>query len=96
MLVLTLPEDIESRLKSIADRLGIDPADYANKLLARALPPAKVDQATLDLLARWDIEDQTDDPKEIAKRQKDFEDLKNALNETRRITEGPDARMIFP
>jgi hypothetical protein len=40
-----------------------------------------VDQATLDLLAKWDAEDATDDPAEIARRQEEWEEFRKAMNE---------------
>ena len=54
------------------------------------------DRATLDLLAQWDREDQTDDIQEIARRNRDFEELKEGLNRNRTESGGPDARRVFP
>lgn len=39
------------------------------------------DQATLDLLARWDDEDQPDDPEEIRRRQAEREEFRRLMNE---------------
>jgi hypothetical protein len=39
MLTITLPPEIESRLKCEAKRNGIDASDYASKLIAEHLPP---------------------------------------------------------
>jgi hypothetical protein len=90
--------ETERRLKSEAARLGVDEAEYARSLIERSLPPAapNKNQAMLDLLAQWDKEDQTDDPAEIERRTRDWEELKEALNRNRLESGGPNARKIFP
>jgi hypothetical protein len=92
-LIIEIPAETEHRLKTEAARLGIDAAKYASQLIEQGLqPPPAIDHATLDLLAQWDREDETDDPSEIARRNQDFEELKLALNQNRLASGGPNAR----
>jgi hypothetical protein len=97
-LKIDFPPETERRLKSEAARLGVDEAEYAKRVIERSLPPTAVaaDQATLDLLARWDREDQTADPAEIARRNREFEELKASMNRNRVESGGADARKVFP
>ena len=84
-LTIDISSETQSRLKNEAARLGIDEAEYARRLIEQSLPRAKtppaIDQATLDLFARWDVEDQTDDPAEIARRKKQWEEFRDSMNE---------------
>lgn len=43
---------------------------------------------TLDLIARWDAEDATDDPDEIVRRQREAEEFMQSLARSRREMEG--------
>ncbi len=96
MLTVDLPLEIEHRLKWEATRQGMDAADYARKLLEAALSMPAVDQATIDLLDQWDREEATDDPQELARRQHDVEEFKEAMNRNRLEMEGPQSRKIYP
>jgi len=40
-------------------------------------------KALREMFASWDVEDATDDPQEIARRQQEWEELKQALNANR-------------
>jgi hypothetical protein len=97
-LSINIAPDVERRLKEEAARQGIDAAEYAKRVVERSLPAVvgTRDQATLDLLAQWDREDQTDDPAEIERRNREFEELKESLNRNRLESGGPNARKIFP
>ena len=67
-LSIDIDERVKARLDEEARRRGIGPADYARQLIEQSLPPGNGDEpnrATLELLARWDREDQTDDPAEL-------------------------------
>jgi hypothetical protein len=89
---------MEQRLKQEAARQGLNESEYARRVLERNLPRATgtIDQPTLDLFAQWDREDQTDDPLEIERRNREFEELKESLNRNRLESGGPNARKIFP
>lgn len=68
-LTIDLNPEAESRLKTAAKRRGVRPEVFAKQIIEEHLPIIETggtDQATLDLLARWDVEDATTDPKEIA------------------------------
>ena len=86
MMTVALPEDLESQLHAEASRHGMQAVDYAVSLIRLALPAAKppkpeADQVTLDLLARWDAEDRTDDPVEIQRRNAQWEEFRRSMNE---------------
>ena len=97
-LIIDLPDELERRLRSEAARLGVGEVEYARRLLERSLPasPPPIDQGTLDLLAQWDREDATDDANEIARRNREFQELQEAMNRNRMESGGPNARKIFP
>jgi len=96
MLTISLPQEIENRLKGEASRQGMNASDYATKLLEAALVKPAVDQATIDLLDQWDREEATDDLQELAKRQQEVEEFKEAMNRNRLEMEGPQSRKIYP
>jgi hypothetical protein len=92
-LTITIPQEIEQRLKTAAARLGIDEAECARRLIEQSLPAAtqSVDQATLDLLARWDAEDLSDDPAELARRESDWTEFRTSMNK-----HSLSARPVYP
>ena len=98
-LPIDLNAETESRLKSAATRRGVRPEVYAKQIIEEHLPlmeGAGTDTATLELLARWDAEDATTDPDEIASRREEIDHFKQAVNENRRQAEGPDSRNLYP
>ena len=100
-MTIALAPQTEARLKAEASRRGVDPAVLANELIERALPSAiprlgEPDLATIALLEQWEREDHTDDPEEIARRQREFEEFKEAMNRNRLEMEGPQSRKIYP
>ncbi|HWE02264.1 MAG TPA: hypothetical protein VG326_07605 [Tepidisphaeraceae bacterium] len=86
--------------RNASDQRGFparEAADFAVKLIEAALRPKPVvDQATIDLLDKWDREQATDDPKEIARRQQEVEEFKEGMNRNRLEMEGPLSRNIYP
>ena len=85
-LMVQIDEELARKLATEARRLGVDPQEYARRLIEEKVghaEPAHSNRATLDLLAQWDREDATDDPAEIARREEDLKQLKRALNENR-------------
>ena len=85
-LRIDIDEELGSRLEQEARRRGVEPSAYARQLLERGLstPIAPSSNgATLDLLEQWEREDQTDDAAEIARRQRELEELKRGLNDNR-------------
>lgn len=98
-MTISLTADLEARLNQEAARRGLTPSDYAVELLERSLPgppSGHPNQATLDLLAKWDQEDATDDPEEIARRQREAEEFMQNLNRNRIEMEGPNSRKLWP
>jgi predicted DNA-binding protein len=98
-LTIDLNAEAETRLKTAATRRGVKPEVYAKQIIEEHLPAtedAGNDQATLDLLARWDAEDATTDSDEITSRRKDVDEFKQAINENRLQSEGPVSRKIYP
>ena len=96
MLTIILPSEIENRLTGEASRRGVAPADYARKLIEEGLAKRNVDQVSIDLLDKWERENATDDPEEIARRQIEFEEFKEGMNRNRLEMEGSNSRKIYP
>jgi hypothetical protein len=97
-LNIDLSPDVEDRLKSEAQRQGVAPEQYARQLIESGLPQEialqqNANRATIDLFAEWAKRDATDDPAEIVRRERELEELKQALNQTR---EAADARKVYP
>jgi len=91
-LTLQLTPETEARLRAAAQRDGLDPAVYAERMLVEYLPALEPGvgaaehsptpgpgATTLALFARWEAEDGTDDPEEIAARTREWEELKANL-----------------
>jgi hypothetical protein len=98
-LKIDLNAETESRLKSAATRRGVEPEVYAKQIIEQNLSTTAnggSDQATLDLLARWDAEDATTDPDEIISRRKEVDEFKRSMNENRAQSEGAASRKIYP
>ncbi len=66
-----LPEYIEDLLEETVKQ---EPLVYSQEQLAK-------NQAAIAMLERWDQEDETDDPEEIARRQADWEEFRKGMNE---------------
>ncbi len=70
-LTVQMDEELARKLADEARRQGVDPQEYARRLIEEKVggsEPADKNCATLNLLAAWDREDATDDPAEIARR----------------------------
>jgi len=79
-LVIRLSPEAESRLLREAGRAGVDASEYACRLIEEHLTANRSADSTLALLASWDAEDATEDPKELEGRRREWEDFKRALN----------------
>ena len=96
MLTITLPEETEARLKKIASKRGeLGPAEYALLFIENELTRIETDP-TLALFEQWEREQATDDPDEIARREKEWEEFKEEMNRSRLEMEGPNSRKPFP
>ena len=104
MVTITLTPETESRLKAEASRRGVAIAEYVGKLIEDALPvpvaqsPTQKEaaQRTIELLRKWERDNATDDPEEIARRQIEFEEFKEGMNRNRLEMEGPLSRKVYP
>jgi hypothetical protein len=85
-LVIDLTPEEEARLQAAARSLGVDPVECARRVLAEHLPPVQPGAATLALFAAWEAEDATDDPEELAARQREWDELKADMNASRAAT----------
>jgi hypothetical protein len=100
-LTIDLNTELEDRLKREAERRGLEPMAVARQLIEAGLtvdPQAQrsANQATLELLRQWNLEQATDDPAELARRELEIEEFKAAMNRNRRDSEGPGARVPYP
>ncbi len=86
-MTLTLTPITETRLQELAERRGQAPEEVIDALVQREMSqeervtqaqstqPAAYVSPTAALFAQWAIEDATDDPEEIARRQKEGDEL---------------------
>ena len=95
-LTIALNQDTERRLLEEAARRGLPPAKYAAHLIEEHLPAGNPSTSLAEMFREWDAEDATEDPAEIARRNLEYEKLKQRINENRKESEGPGARMPFP
>lgn len=82
-MTVKLAPAVEEKLLREASRLGMRPEDFARMAIEEKLSPSEVARrhpSMLEVLDEWDREDATDDPAEIARRQQDFEEFKQAIN----------------
>lgn len=77
-LTIQLPNDVANKLRREAERLGVEPQRYAVQIIQRHLPVDDRATSLHDLFAQWAAEDATDDPRELAHRQHEWEELKRA------------------
>ena len=94
-LTLELPPEVEGALAAEARRKGTTPEslvlqDLRHRYATQAGPttPAPREDPTLALFAQWDAEDTTDDPEEIARRNREWEETKTNLEANRFSLEG--------
>ena len=103
-MTLTLMPDTETRLRELAARRGQAPEEVIDALVQREIresepidtaPAASLLSPTAALFAQWAEEDKTDDPEEIARRQREGDELlanlqKNRLSLHRIDVSGPE------
>jgi hypothetical protein len=83
-LSIDLNEQLQARLEEEARRQGVEPPEYARRLLEQSLLSGATDggnRATLELLAAWGREDAATGA--AANGQADLDELKRSLNENR-------------
>jgi len=100
-VAISLSPEAERRLTSQAERQGIDLPTLASRVLEAEAGrlagsnQSKRNQATLDLLAQWEREEQTSDPAEIARREREVTEFIEGINRDRTECEGRGARKII-
>jgi len=92
MLTIDLEPEVEERLERLACSQGVDPTQYARRLIEEHLPEAGEDPLVA-LMQAWTAEDATEDPAELAARDREWEELKANLNANRAAT---GERQLFP
>ena len=95
-MTIVLPPDLEQRVKDEAAQAGLDPNEYAQQLIRRSLRLPTHPQTLGELFAEWQAEDHTDDPEELARREREGEEFMQALARNRIEMEGPNARKLWP
>lgn len=91
-VILNLKPEVEAEIAQKAAAEGTGVSDYLEKMIEETVKPeprvvysqeqlAK-NQAALAMLEEWDREDETDDPEEIARRQAEWEQFKEGMNES--------------
>jgi len=96
MISITLPPEIEQRLKGEATRRGLKAEEYAGRLIVQHLPPAGGATSLTDLFAEWEAEDGTNDAVEIERRNREVASFKQAMDRNRQEMEGLGARRLMP
>jgi hypothetical protein len=96
MLTIKLPPEVEKRLQGEASRQGLAAEEFVQKLIVEHLPPTNGSSSLAELFAEWEAEDGTDDPAEVARRNQEVEEFKEAMNRNRREMEGEGSRKLFP
>jgi hypothetical protein len=95
-MTIKLPTDIEKRIKDQAALWGLSPDEYVVRFFKDHLPPPKSEDSLREMFAQWEAEDYTDDPEEIARREQELDEFKQAMNRNRLEMDGPNARTPFP
>ena len=100
VLSISLSPSAEEKLAEQAASAGVDLPTFAKQVLEseaeRLAFQKKLNQPTLELLRKWEQEDATDDPQEIARRQREGEEFMRNLAQNRLDSEGPNARKLWP
>ena len=95
-LIIHLTPSEEARLEAAARRQGLDPAEFAQKLVTERLPPLPSDQEedpTIALFAQWDREDAAMTAEELEEAKREAEEFKQNINAERRRA---GARIMYP
>lgn len=95
MITLSLPNEVEIRLRERAASLGIPMDEYARQLIIDHLPPAP-GISPEELFAQWAAEDPVIDAADLERRNQEVDELCATLNKNRRDSEGPGARLPCP
>jgi plasmid stability protein len=92
-ITIHLSDEEEARLRAAAARNGVSVPECARQVLVTHLPPEEPPDRTQELFAQWEAEDATEDPEEIARRNREWEELKATMNAARAAA---GARLLYP
>jgi hypothetical protein len=100
-LMLNLPDELENRLKNEAERRGVAAPELARQLIEAGLHvdvelQKKLNQSTLDLLAKWNAETEMPTPDELERRNREWAEFQAGMNRNRVESEGAGARIPYP
>jgi DNA-directed RNA polymerase specialized sigma24 family protein len=78
-LTLELEPELDDTLRALADAEGVSVEQYLRRLISQALK-GRSKQAAVGLLQDWESEDATTDPDELARREHDWKEFREAMN----------------
>jgi hypothetical protein len=96
MMQIALPPEVEEKIRGEAVRHGLPAETYLEKLITEHLQPKQAGKPLKELFASWKAQDGTSDPAEIARRNLEVEEFKQAMNRNRPEMEGENARRLYP
>ncbi|MGO8671246.1 MAG: hypothetical protein ACLQVD_07785 [Capsulimonadaceae bacterium] len=85
-MTLNVSSQAETRLNTLAEREGLDPVAFVEKLIADYQPRVqRLEQdPTLALFTQWQVEDSRMTTEEAEQEAELWRDFENGINETRR------------
>jgi len=95
-MTISIPDNLEARLREPAKQFGMDTENYVAALLARAAASPSSAKSIAELFDQMQKEQWTDDPGEIDRRAREEAEFMEAMNRNRLDIEGPGARKIYP
>jgi hypothetical protein len=96
-LTLNIPAEMEQRLREEAARAGLEPGEFARRVLSSHLGSTQAPvQSVSDLFRQWDEEDRPADAADLAAREAEFEAFKAGMNRNKIDSDGPAARIPYP
>lgn len=102
-VTLDLRPEVEAEVTRRAEAQGVALSEQIDRLVAEAIrrqPPImplsdkaqmEKNRAAIEMLNQWDIEDETNDPDEISRRQAEWEEFKKGMNQNH-----TSRRIIYP
>jgi hypothetical protein len=89
-VTLDLEPSLDEQLRALAEAEGISVEQYLGRLIRGAVG-TRSGAAGVALLRSWEEEDSTQDPEEIARRQRDWDAFREAMNRSHSSN-----RILFP
>jgi hypothetical protein len=92
-LTIELTPEEDARLRALALTAGVDPVEWARRLLAQQLSSVPPGQATRRLLGTWAEDDVVEDPADVRAAEEELAAFKQAMNASRTAS---GARLLYP